>query len=82
MSKISRRGLFGLGAGAAAVPFVKPEKAVETAPDKPWTVTVVHPTGTWTKPLPKRVEIVAVGGGGGGGSWGYQRVAVGGNGKS
>lgn len=62
MSKISRRGLFGLGAGAAVVPFIKPSET-EAGP----SVTVFHSTGTWTKPEPERVEIVAVGGGGSGG---------------
>lgn len=61
MSKISRRGLFGLGAGAAAVPFIKPETPVETGP----SVTVFHSTGTWTKPHSERIEIVVVGAGGG-----------------
>lgn len=64
MSNISRRGLFGLGAGAAVVPFVKPSD-----PEAKHAPTVFEATGVWVKREPehKRVTVVCLGGGGGGG---------------
>lgn len=68
MSKISRRGLFGLGAGAAVVPFIKPAPVEAALPvEAPWQVFTAN--GVWIKPGPKKIEIVAVSGGGGAGGY-------------